>query len=89
MNDSSVPEAQAESQSLRALTPGAFLRGELEIKEVIARGNTNLYLADAGGYGVSDLKLIAERAIPIEIPEAERLETVQNDLQVTCTPRKC
>ena len=66
MSDIVEVESKPEPDSLRALSPGAFLRGELEIKEVIARGHTNLYLADAGGYGVADLKLIAERAIPVE-----------------------
>ncbi len=84
MNDSS-PETPEEIPSLRALTPGAFLRGELEIKEVIARGHTNLYLADAGGYGVSDLKLIAERAIPAveDVPQVLAAPaTDENDPQV-------
>jgi serine/threonine protein phosphatase PrpC len=50
-----------EPEPPRALTPGAFLRGEFEIKEVVARGFTNLYLADVGSYGHPHLKLIAER----------------------------
>jgi hypothetical protein len=52
----------------RALVPGAFLKLQYEIKQVLARGMTNLYLADAGGgWGDSELKLIAEHAIAANV----------------------
>lgn len=58
-----VPEAPI-AEPPRALVPGAFLKLEYEVKQVLARGMTNLYVADAGGYGTSELKLIAERETP-------------------------
>ena len=45
----------------RALAPGAFLGGELEIVEVVDRGHVNFYRANAGAYGEHDFQLIAER----------------------------
>lgn len=45
----------------RALVPGSFLGGEYEIREVVARGAVNYYLAAAGDYGVPEPKLIGER----------------------------
>lgn len=56
-----LPEA-APVEPPRALVPGAFLRLEFEIKQVISRGLTNLYLAHAGDYGQAVARLIAERA---------------------------
>ncbi|MBV9865894.1 MAG: protein phosphatase 2C domain-containing protein [Abitibacteriaceae bacterium] len=53
----------------RALVPGAFLRLEFEIKQVLVRGFTNLYFAQAGDYGATVPKLIAEREVP-SIPAA-------------------
>jgi serine/threonine protein phosphatase PrpC len=50
--------------TLKPLFAGAYLNGELEIKDVLARGPVNFYLADAGDYGSHDLRLIAERALP-------------------------
>lgn len=48
----------------RALVPGAFLKLQYEIKQVLARGMTNLYLADAGSYSDATPKIIAERLTP-------------------------
>ena len=53
----------------KPLMVGAFLRLEYEIKDVIARGLTNLYVADGGAYGESNLVLIAEREAQNDWPE--------------------
>jgi PPM family protein phosphatase len=55
-----LPEAAAQEPP-RSLVPGAFLRSEFEVQSVIARGMTNVYLAQGGDYGAPALKLIAER----------------------------
>ncbi len=55
-----LPEAHLPEPP-RPLLPGAFLRLEYEIKEVVARGLTNLYWADGGAYDESYPVLIAER----------------------------
>jgi protein phosphatase len=47
----------------RPLTPGAFLRGEFEVRDVLVRGFTNVYLALGGDYVRPEPKLIAEREI--------------------------
>ena len=47
----------------RALTPGAFLRGEIEVKTVVSRGLTNIYEAAMGDYGAMQPILLAEREI--------------------------
>lgn len=59
----------AVSEPLRPLSPGAFLAGELEIKQVLQRGPTNFYVADAGDWGQTDLKLVAERLLLAPLPE--------------------
>jgi protein phosphatase len=48
----------------RPLVSGAFLRGEFEIKALLARGLTNLYQASGGDYGDTVPKLVAERDLP-------------------------
>jgi len=63
-----LPEAPPV-QPPRSLVPGAFLRQAFEIKEVVSRGLTNLYLAQTGDYGHETLHLIAERAVPVENQE--------------------
>ncbi|MDQ3814577.1 MAG: protein phosphatase 2C domain-containing protein [Armatimonadota bacterium] len=65
-----LPEAPLV-QPPRPLVPGAFLRQEFEVKEIIARGLTNLYLVQGGDYGDETLHLIAERAVPQETQDAE------------------
>ena len=45
----------------RALTPGAFLRGEIEVRSVVSRGLTNIYEAAMGDYGAMSQILLAER----------------------------
>ncbi len=52
----------------RPLVPGAFLRSEFEVKEVVSRGMTNLYVAQSGDYGSAVAKLIAERDVPVAPP---------------------
>ena len=53
----------------RALTPGAFLGGDLEIIEVISRGQINLYRADVDEWGAHDYQLVAERLAPANFVE--------------------
>ena len=48
----------------RPLSPGAFLGGDLEIIEVVARGQINLYRADVDEWGSHDYQLVAERLAP-------------------------
>ncbi len=48
----------------RALSPGALLHGEYEIKSVVSRGLTNIYEAQYGDYGATNSILIAERDAP-------------------------
>ena len=55
----------------RALFPGSFLGGEYEIKEVISRGPSNFYLADAGDYGAHDFKIVAQRRLPLQVVESQ------------------
>ena len=59
---SSPPQPSAQPEALKALFAGAFLRGEFEVREILARGTTNLYRAVGGDYGSPEPKLIAERA---------------------------
>ena len=54
----STPEAP------RPLSPGAFLNGDLEIIEVLSRGQINLYRADVDEWGAHDYQLVAERLAP-------------------------
>jgi protein phosphatase len=68
---------QTTPEPLRPLAAGTFLAGEFEIKDVLLRGEVNFYLADAGDYGQSTFKLVAERAAPeqpvLEGPEVSLL----------------
>ncbi|HVF09700.1 MAG TPA: protein phosphatase 2C domain-containing protein, partial [Abditibacteriaceae bacterium] len=57
-------------EPLRPLAPGAFLRSEFEVKEIISRGSTNLYAAQSDDYVNPVQKLIAERAEPLTAPPA-------------------
>jgi protein phosphatase len=79
-----LPEAPAVEPP-RPLTPGAFLRGEFEVREVLVRGFTNLYLALGGDYVRPVPKLIAEcdkpkpalQVVP-PLPETEGSAGVQS-----------
>lgn len=53
----------------RPLMIGAFLRLEFEIKEVLARGLTNLYRVEGGDYGATTTHIIAERDTVEDWPE--------------------
>ena len=72
-------ELEADVEQLeppRPLSPGAFLGGDLEIIEVVARGQINLYRADVDEWGSHDYQLVAERNAPaqfIENPPASEL----------------
>lgn len=71
----------------RALVPGAFLRLEFEIKQVVSRGLTNLYLAQAGDYGQAVPKLIAERApvpaTPVATASPDTPDTTNREVAAT------
>ncbi len=76
-----LPEAPS-NEPPRPLSPGAFLRGEFEIKELIARGPVNFYLADNGDYEAPLSMLIAEQhangdaiAVDSSQPEAQPLSS--------------
>jgi hypothetical protein len=62
------PTDETAVEAPRALSPGALLQGDYEIKEVLARGLTNLYRADTGGYGPSQPWVLAERVLRPEPP---------------------
>jgi protein phosphatase len=68
-----LPEATPHEPP-RPLTPGAFLRGEFEIKEVIERGPVNFYVADNGDYDAPLPLLIAERHAHDDAIEAPAVE---------------
>lgn len=71
-----LPEAP-HTEPPRPLVPGAFLRFEYEIKTVLVRGLTNLYLAEGGDFGLTTPKLIAERAATSDsAPNSEGEEAV-------------
>ena len=59
-----VLEAEAAPEPPRVLSPGAFLQGDLEIVEVVARGQINFYRADVDEWGAHDYQWVAERAAP-------------------------
>ena len=63
------PSAQAPEPP-RALSAGALLRGEFEVKEVVSRGLTNIYEAQVGDYGATVPVLISERETPTAMPVA-------------------
>ena len=50
------------TEPLRPLVPGAFLHSEYEVKEIISRGLTNLYIVQTDDYANPIQKLVAERA---------------------------
>ena len=58
------PLGNAAPEPPRALAPGAFLEGDLEIVEVLGRGRINYYRADVDEWGSHDFQLVAERAAP-------------------------
>jgi len=62
------PTDDTAREAPRALSPGALLQDDFEIKEVLARGMTNLYRADTGGYGPSQPWIVAERELQPEPP---------------------
>lgn len=66
-SNAETPEIDAQNvevQPPRALSPGALLHGEYEIRRVISRGFTNIYEAQYGDYGAMNPLLIAERDTP-------------------------
>lgn len=67
-----LPEADLQEPP-RPLVAGAFLGGEFEIKDLIARGLTNFYLAFGGDYSAPIPKFVAEREVetPVASPELE------------------
>lgn len=67
-----LPEAHLPEPP-HPLVAGAFLAGEYEVKELVARGLTNFYLAFGGDYSAPEPKLIAERQTPAHsaLPEEE------------------
>jgi len=65
-----VPPAEQAPEPPRALSAGALLRGEFEVKEVVSRGLTNIYEAQVGDYGATVPVLISERETPTAMPVA-------------------
>lgn len=80
------PTDDTAREAPRALSPGALLQGEFEIKEVLARGLTNLYRADAGGYGPSQPWLVAERVLVPEQPAPAPAAVVPAPAPVAAEP---
>ena len=70
-----VDQLESVLEPPRPLAPGAFLGGDLEIIEVLSRGQINLYRADVDEWGAHDYQLVAERNAPVTFvenpPEAE------------------
>ena len=64
-----VAQLEAVVEPPRPLSPGAFLGGDLEIIEVLARGQVNLYRADVDEWGTHDYQLVAERNAPAQFVE--------------------
>ena len=64
-----VAQLEAVVEPPRPLSPGAFLGGDLEIIEVLARGQVNLYRADVDEWGTHDYQLVAERNAPANFVE--------------------
>ncbi len=74
--EAEVEQLESVLEPPRPLAPGAFLGGDLEIIEVVARGQINLYRADVDEWGTHDYQLVAERNAPenfIENPPASEL----------------
>jgi serine/threonine protein phosphatase PrpC len=68
-----LPEGEVP-QPPRPLVAGAFLGGEYEVKELLARGLVNFYLASGGDYAQPSPFLVAERELlepsALSVPEA-------------------
>ena len=64
--EAEVAALESAPQAPRALTAGAFLQGDLEIVEVLARGQINYYRADIDEWGAHDYQLVAERIAPAQ-----------------------
>ena len=67
--EADVSALESASEPPRPLSPGAFLGGDLEIIEVVARGQINLYRADVDEWGAHDYQLVAERNAPATFVE--------------------
>ena len=67
--EAEVEQLESVVEPPRALAPGAFLGGDLEIIEVISRGHINLYRADVDEWGAHDYQLVAERLAPANLVE--------------------
>ena len=84
-----VPPAAEVPEPPRALSSGALLRGEFEVKEVVSRGLTNLYEAQVGDYGATVAVLIAERETPVAAPVAAPISPASStrsaDMAATAT----
>ena len=67
--EAEVEQLESVSEPPRPLAPGAFLGGDLEIIEVVSRGQINLYRADIDEWGAHDYQLVAERNAPATFVE--------------------
>lgn len=77
-----LPEP-ARAEPPRPLVPGAFLRLEYEIGEVLSRGYTNLYKAYGGDFGDTVPKLVAERETSVS---DEHRDAARGELQSPLFP---
>ena len=62
--EAEIEQLESTLEPPRPLAPGAFLGGDLEIIEVVSRGQINLYRADIDEWGSHDYQLVAERHAP-------------------------
>ena len=67
--EAEVEQLESTLEPPRPLSPGAFLGGDLEIIEVVSRGQINLYRADVDEWGSHDYQLVAERNAPANFVE--------------------
>ena len=67
--EAEVEQLESALEPPRPLAPGAFLGGDLEIIEVLSRGQINLYRADIDEWGTHDYQLVAERHAPAHFIE--------------------
>ncbi len=67
--EAEVEQLESALEPPRPLAPGAFLGGDLEIIEVLSRGQINLYRADVDEWGAHDYQLVAERRAPAHFVE--------------------
>ena len=67
--EADVEALESSVEPPRPLAPGAFLGGDLEIIEVLSRGQINLYRADIDEWGAHDYQLVAERNAPAQFVE--------------------